>query len=73
MYWSEDPLAIQATTEVPVLIGKTAGQNRPLRAMALPLDVEALAAAALAFGFGILKLERFVESLLDEVDQGAVD
>jgi len=71
VYWSEDPLAIQATTEVPVLIGKTAGQNRPLRAMALPLDVEALAAAA--FGFGILKLERFVESLLDEVDQGAVD
>ena len=37
------------------------------------LDVEALAAATLALGFGVLKLEGLIQALFDEIDHSAVD
>src|SRR5580698_3319712 len=72
LYYLEKPACLGATRRI------SRGRSEPVRWLLAAraqkdLHVEALAAAAFALGFGVLKLECLIQPLLDEIDQGSID
>src|ERR1700726_4352510 len=73
VYFSGRCQAIRSATGSACITWKNRNCSGQPRGCRHGLDAEALPAAALDLGLGILELERLVEALLDEVDQSAVD